>query len=92
MENRYQKLASSTEVTAAIEQIAAAITADFHDQQPLFVALLRGAAPFASKLMHAITKRDAIFHPELDYMMVSTYGSGKHAGEPRIVTDLCLLS
>ena len=38
--------------------------------------------------MHAITKRDAIFHPELDYMMVSTYGSGKHAGEPRIVTDL----
>mgnify|MGYP000940731376 FL=1 len=27
-------------------------------------------------------------HPDLDYMMISTYGSGRKAGEPRIVTDL----
>lgn len=81
------QLASDNDVDHAIRSVAAAIIADYNTS-PLFVALLRGAAPFASKLMFEITRQAPNYHPELDYMMVSTYGSGKTAGEPQIITDL----
>lgn len=81
-------LATAAEVDTRIDELAAAIINDFSSEKPLFVALLRGAAPFASKLMFSIAHQAPEFHPELDYMMVSTYGSGQQAGEPHIVTDL----
>lgn len=80
--------ATEEQVTARINELANEIIRDFPEEKPLFVALLRGAAPFASQLMFAIAKKAPDFHPELDYMMVSTYGSERHAGEPHIVTDL----
>ena len=87
MTNHYEQVASQAEVKQQIDQIAINILKDY-DKSPLFVALLRGAAPFAAQLMHAITRQSPEFHPELEYMIVSTYGSGKQAGEPRIVTDI----
>lgn len=83
----YQEVASAADVEQKINQLAREILHDY-ETTPLFVALLRGAAPFATKLMHAIASESPEFHPELDYMMVSTYGAGRHAGEPHIVTDL----
>lgn len=80
--------ATEEQVTTKINDLAAQIVTDFSGKQPLFVALLRGAAPFASQLMFAIARQAPEFQPELDYMMVSTYGAGHKAGEPRIVTDL----
>ena len=81
-------IATAEEVDMAISAIARAIIRDFKHENPLFVALLRGAAPFASKLMFAIDHEMPDFHPEIDYMMVSTYGDKRKAGEPHIVTDL----
>lgn len=81
-------LATEEQVTTRINELATQIAVDFNSQQPLFVALLRGAAPFAAKLMFAIAKQAPGFQPEIDYMMVSTYGSEQKAGEPHIVTDL----
>lgn len=81
-------LRSERDVNDAIDRMAFEIVNDFAVERPLFVALLRGAAPFASKLMFSIQRQAPEFHPELDYMMVSTYGSGHSAGEPHIVTDL----
>ncbi len=83
-------LKSADEVADRIDELAAEIIRDFSSshQKPLFVALLRGAAPFASKLLFSIARQSPNFHPELDYMMVSTYGSGQSASEPKIVTDL----
>ncbi len=81
-------LATEDQVTARIRELADDIIRDYPDEKPLFVALLRGAAPFAAQLMFAITKQAPDFHPEIDYMMVSTYGSGQTAGEPTIVTDI----
>ncbi len=81
-------LVKSSDVDAAIDGLATAIIKDHRAGSPLFVALLRGAAPFASKLMYAMSTKAPKFHPELDYMMVSTYGTGRRAGEPHIVTDL----
>lgn len=85
--SRYNTLAGSEVIDANIENMAKTIVADY-PETPLFVALLRGAAPFASQLMSAIAKLSPDYHPELDYMMVSTYGGGQHAGQPHIVTDL----
>ena len=84
---RYKQLATSTEINEAISKMAQQILHDY-DELPLFIALLRGAAPFASKLLFEITRQSPDSHPELDYMMVSTYGSGQVAGSPRIVTDI----
>lgn len=80
--------ATTKQVDQRIEEIASDIIRDHSNTNPLFIALLRGAAPFASKLMFAIARQAPDFHPEIDYMMVSTYGSEQHAGEPSIVTDV----
>lgn len=83
-------IATPDEVEARIEVLATEIVRDFAGAaaRPVFVALLRGAAPFATKLMFAVQRADPDFHPEIDYMMVSTYGEGQKAGTPRIVTGL----
>lgn len=81
-------LATSTDIDTRIRDMARQILDDFAGSSPLFVCLLRGAAPFASKLMHEITHQAPEFHPELDYMMVSTYGASRIAETPRIIVDL----
>lgn len=80
--------ATNEQVDSRIEEIAKEIINDMSGERPLFVALLRGAAPFASKLMFSIAAKAPDFQPELDYMMVKTYGAGQKAGEPHIITDL----
>jgi hypoxanthine phosphoribosyltransferase len=84
----YEQLASSEKVNQAIADLAASILRDFADERPLFVQLLRGAQPFASKLMSEIARQNPMFHPELDSMIVTTYGAGQKAGGPHIVADL----
>lgn len=88
MNTNYNQIATAEQITERTQSIALQILEDFPDRTPLFVALLRGAAPFSNKLMAEIVKHKQDYHPELDYMMVSTYGDGQHAGEPHIVTDL----
>lgn len=83
-----KSLFSSAEVDSAITALAHDIITATADTKPLFVALLRGAAPFASKLMFEIAKQAPDMHPELDYMTVSTYGTGREAGTPHIAMDL----
>ena len=85
---QYKIVATREQVSDMIKQIAARIAHDNQTASPLFVALLRGAAPFSSRLMFELTKQAPNLHPEIDYMMVSTYCGGKTPGEPHIVTDL----
>ena len=88
MQDRYSQLASKNEVDQLVTDLAQKIIDDYPDESPLFIALLRGAAPFASRLMFAITKIKPDYHPELDYMMVSTYGVDHTASQPIIITDI----
>lgn len=81
-------LASPEQIDTAIKSVAGSIIREYGGAQPLFVALLRGAAPFASKLMFEIAAQAPAMHPELDYMTVSTYGAGRMAGTPHIAMDL----
>lgn len=84
----YSQVFTQAQIDARIDNMAAQLLADFAGSSPLFVALMRGANPFASKLMFALARHDPNFHPELDYMMVSTYGHERTAKEPVVVTDL----
>lgn len=88
MPERYYQLANKEEVDQEIGRMASNIVMDYQSELPIFVGLLRGAAPFTAKLMHAIVDCAPELHPIADYMMISTYGSGQEAGEPHIVTDL----
>lgn len=87
MEQKHDLVASARQVDAAIATMAQEIV-NKYPATPLFVALLRGAAPFASKLMFAIARLKPEYQPELDYMMISTYGTDHTAKQPVIVTDL----
>ena len=87
MTDRYSLVATATEVQTHIERIAREITTA-HAATPLFVALLKGAAPFASQLMFQIAALRPDYHPEITYMMVATYGSGTAAGTPQIIADI----
>lgn len=83
-----KQLVSSAQIDTAITTLATRIIDDIGDEKPLFVALLRGAMPFASKLMFEMSKQAPAMHPELDYMMTSTYGDGRVTREPHILRDL----
>jgi hypoxanthine phosphoribosyltransferase len=87
MHTTHNQLASSDDVAQKIQHIATQIISDY-PKTPLFVSLLRGANPFTSLLMFEIVRQSPEYHPELDYMMVRTYGAGRHAGTPQIVTDI----
>lgn len=82
------ELYSEAEVSARIWTMAQDVRDMYADSDPIFVAFLNGALPFASQLMTQITRQDPNFHPVLDCMIVSTYKDGMKAGKPRIVTDL----
>ena len=86
-ENGYNKLASADTVNAEIKRIATELLMA-HPESPLFVSLLRGANPFTAKLMFELVRQQRSYHPEVDYLMISTYGSGREAGKPKIITDL----
>ena len=85
---KYTTLFTADEVSTAVSSIAQQIIADFPAEKPLFVALMRGANPFASLLMFEIARQQPDFQPEIDYMLVSTYGKDHTAKQPIVVTDL----
>lgn len=90
MTERYQLLYDATEIRQTIGRMASEITARHDGENPLFVPLLRGAMPFASKLMFEMGRQAPDFHPEVDYMMTSRYGANESpvATDPIIITDL----
>jgi len=80
-------IADAGAVANRIDQLGAELTHHYSGKRPLFICLLRGGAPFATQLMFAITRLDPAFHPELDYMTITTYGDKRTGGDPRIVMD-----
>lgn len=95
MKERYHQLYTSTQITQRIGQLASEITANYNGddpsrgKNPLFVSLLRGAAPFTSRLMFEIARQAPDFHPEVDYMMTSRYADSIVPNdETKIIMDL----
>ena len=69
---------------ARVRELGEEITADYADDPPLLVCVLKGAFPFLADLARAID-----LPVDVDFMAVSSYGSAtKTSGVVRIVKDL----
>ena len=77
-------LISGDAIRARVAELGAEITADYAENPPLLVCVLKGAMHFISDLSRAIE-----LPVEIDFMAVSSYGSAtKTSGVVRIVKDL----
>ena len=77
-------LMSREDVQDTITDLARQIDRDYADKDLLIVAVLKGAVMVVADLTRALHS-----HVELDFMAVSSYGSGtKSSGVVRIVKDL----
>jgi hypoxanthine phosphoribosyltransferase len=77
-------LVDEEELAARVAELGAQITADYADEPPLLIAVLKGAMLFLSDLCRAIE-----LPVDVDFMAVSSYGSAtKTSGVVRIVKDL----
>ena len=77
-------IVSSEAIAAKVKELGAVITADFADDPPLLVGVLKGAMIFMSDLCRAIE-----LPVDVDFMAVSSYGSAtQSSGVVRIVKDL----
>ncbi len=94
MTERLEILYKSDEIKQRTGRVAREIAARFQpggdfDDTPLFIALLKGGAPFATDLMRELTQQYPNMHPELEYMATSRYPTGENPiGEAEIVVDI----
>ena len=77
-------LVDAERLARRVAELGAQITADYADEPPLLVAVLKGAMLFMSDLCRCIA-----LPVDVDFMAVSSYGSAtKTSGVVRIVKDL----
>jgi hypoxanthine phosphoribosyltransferase len=77
-------LYSEAEIQSRLAELAAAIEEDYRDEDILLVGVLRGAVMVMADLARHFRR-----HLEMDWMAISSYGSGtKSSGVVRILKDL----
>jgi hypoxanthine phosphoribosyltransferase len=79
-----QLLITEDEITACLKSMAEQIEADYAGKDILLVGVLKGAVMVMADLARALDR-----HVEMDWMAISSYGSGtKSSGVVRILKDL----
>lgn len=77
-------LFTEEQIQARVAELAAEIERDYEGKDLVLVGVLRGAVMIMADLARALNK-----HVEMDWMAVSSYGSGtKSSGVVRILKDL----
>ena len=77
-------LFTEEQIRQRLQEMAARISEDYRDRDLLMVGVLRGAVMVMADLARALDR-----HVEMDWMAVSSYGSGtKSSGVVRILKDL----
>jgi len=77
-------LFTEEQIQARMLELAAQIDKDYADKSPLMVGILNGAVMVMADLSRALT-----IHCEMDWMAISSYGSGvASSGVVRILKDL----
>ena len=77
-------LVTKEQIDSRLAEIAADIAADYEGRDVLLVGVLKGAVMVMADLCRALPR-----HVEMDWMAVSSYGSGtKSSGVVRILKDL----
>ena len=79
-----QTLFTEEQITARLAEMARQIEADYEGKDVLLVGVLRGAVMVMADLARSLDR-----HVEMDWMAVSSYGSGtQSSGVVRILKDL----
>lgn len=77
-------LLSEDDIAARVAEIGAQISRDYAGKRLVMVSVLKGSVVFMADLMRAVT-----VPAEIDFMCVSSYGSGvKTSGVVKIIKDL----
>src|SRR5690625_758071 len=77
-------LITEEEITNKCIEIGQQLSEEYMDKFPLLIGVLKGATPFMADLSRHIDT-----HVEMDFMDVSSYGSGmRSSGEVKILKDL----
>lgn len=77
-------LITKEEIDQKCAEIGRQLTKEYEGKFPLAIGVLKGAIPFMTDLLRHIET-----HLEMDFMDVSSYGSGtRSSGEVKIVKDL----
>ena len=77
-------IVTEEQIKSKVAELAARIDADYKDQDLLLVGVLKGAIMAMADLTRAMQR-----HIDMDWMAVSSYGSGtKSSGVVRILKDL----
>ena len=77
-------LLTQDQIKKRIAELGAQITADFKDDPPIMIGILKGAVVFFADLM-----REIALPVSVEFMAVSSYGSStKSSGVVRILKDL----
>lgn len=81
--NKISVLISAEELQAKVKELGARVTEDYKDKNMLLIGVLRGGVVFMADLMRHID-----FPVEIDFMQVSSYGSGTvSSGNVKILKD-----
>src|SRR3954464_6141759 len=77
-------LLTEEQILTRLDELAAAVDADYANRDPLLVGVLKGAVMVMADLSRRLS-----FPAETDWMAVSSYGSGtQSSGSVRIMKDL----
>lgn len=85
MNNDIEKiLLTEEQIEAKIKELGSILSAEYKDKNPLVICVLKGAVVFLADLL-----RNMDIPCEMDFMAVSSYGSGtESSGMVRILKDL----
>ena len=84
MEKNIQKiLISREEIQAKVQEMAAQISAEYADKDPVFVGVLKGVVIFFADMVREMT-----IPCEIDFMCLSSYGGTNSTGNVVVKKDL----
>lgn len=72
-QTKLRVLVTKAEIESTIKKLAAAITRDYRDKNPILLGILKGSFIFLADLV-----RQLDFPLEIEFVRVSSYGSGQH--------------
>ena len=83
-EPQVRRMFSAEQIAARVGEMGLELARDYEGSSPLYVGVLKGACMFQCDLARATP-----FDVEMDFLAVSSYGSGTHtSGSVRLVMDL----
>lgn len=78
-----QVLYSQNQVNHRLDELADELTNKYHDQFPIIVSVMTGAAVFTVDMIKRLN-----FKLNLDYVDVSSYADGTQSGKVKLIQDL----